>query len=77
MSDRSHIVFDSSSMGFPYMKKQHLHKISGIQQHVNEPEDVPDEDQNHKSTSTDTDYLNLKPYERSMLFSVLEETVMS
>lgn len=38
---------------------------------------VPDEDLNHKATSTETEFLELKPYERSMLLSVMEETLVA
>lgn len=57
------------------MKKKHLHKATHIAQEVDEPEeDDPDVNNcNEKGTFTDEEYLKLKPSERTILLSVMEE----
>ena len=58
------------------MKKNYLHKAIDIQQKVDEPDDdFNDAEDNHKSTFTEEEYLNLKPFEKTFILSVLEETV--
>ncbi len=73
------IIFDSRSMGFPYMKKNHLFKAMDIQQKIDEPDDdnfLNDMNElNDKGTFTEEEYLNLKPLEKTILISVLEDHV--
>lgn len=58
------------------MKKKHLLKANHIAQEVDEPEE-DDSDENHgrneKGTFTDEGYLLLKPNERILLLTVMEE----
>lgn len=62
------------------MKKQHLHKSHKINQRVDEPDEIIEEEVNKKydkGTYTETEFLDLKPFESSMLYTVMEETIIA
>eukprot|EP00347_Sterkiella_histriomuscorum_P023709 403333658 len=72
-------LFDSSTQGFPYMKKKHMHKASDIQQHIDEPVDNDfnqDSRQNEKGTYTEEEYLNLNSKEKTIVFTVMEDLIL-
>ncbi|CDW75867.1 UNKNOWN [Stylonychia lemnae] len=71
-------IFDSSTQGFPYMRKKHMHKASDIQQNIDEPEDgiKGNDEDNDRGTYTEEEYIGLKPKERTLLLTVMEEKVL-